>query len=170
MKRTIGLLLLTVSLACLAGGCGGDGGPEGPAGLTGGKTGGDQPDGGPSTAEEPAPPGKEDPEAIAKLEELGASLEKNDAGKVTLVNLDGKEIRNSDLRYLEGTPFVETFSASNTALTRPGLGSGKPGARRCSTRRATAPLTWGEAMLVPHRSPWVSPASVESTMHPGATR
>ena len=45
---------------------------EGPAGLTSGKSGGGKTD---DTDQEPSTPKEEDPEAIAKLEELGATVD-----------------------------------------------------------------------------------------------
>ena len=134
MKRCMLLLVFTISLVGLPAGCGGGGGgTQGPAGLGsgGGKKGGDKP-------KEDTTPKKEDPEAVAALEKLVATTEtnaagedvvvmrvtvdKNEDGRVVLVNFDGnRKVRNSDLKHLEGTPFVETFSASGTAITDAGL-------------------------------------------------
>lgn len=122
MKRGTFLLVFLVSLVWLFGGCGGgDDVPVGPAGLTTPKP-EDGTDGGTPAEEEPEKPREQDPEAITKLEELGAILEKNDDGTFVVVRLDeNTKVRNSDMRLIEGVPFVETFSANQTAITDAGL-------------------------------------------------
>lgn len=60
--------------------------------------------------------------AVPALKKLGADIERDKQGNVTIVSLSGSPIKDADMIYLKGLPRLETIILFRTQITDAGLG------------------------------------------------